>query len=45
MLSGGFVFQSGGVLTDAQERTSTIIVTDVKATNGVIHAIDNVLLP
>jgi uncharacterized surface protein with fasciclin (FAS1) repeats len=45
MLNGGFVFQSGGVLTDAQGRTSNIIVTDVPATNGVIHAIDNVLLP
>jgi uncharacterized surface protein with fasciclin (FAS1) repeats len=45
MLNGGFVFQSGGVLTDAQGGTSTIIVTDVKASNGVIHAIDSVLLP
>ena len=45
MLNRGFVFQSGGVLTDAQGRTSNIIVTDVEATNGVIHAIDNVLLP
>jgi uncharacterized surface protein with fasciclin (FAS1) repeats len=45
MLNGGFVYQSGGVLTDAQGRTSTIIVTDVAASNGIIHAIDNVLLP
>ena len=45
MLNGGFVFQSGGVLTDAQGGMSTIIVTDVEATNGVIHAIDSVLLP
>ena len=45
MLNGGFVFQSGGVLTDAQGGMSTIIVTDVPATNGVIHAIDSVLLP
>jgi uncharacterized surface protein with fasciclin (FAS1) repeats len=45
MLNGGFVFQSGGVLTDAQGGMSTIIVTDVKASNGVIHAIDSVLLP
>ena len=45
MLNGGFVLQSGGVLTDAQGRTSKIIVTDVEATNGIIHAIDNVLLP
>jgi len=45
MLNGGFVSQSGGVLTDAQGGMSTIIVTDVEATNGVIHAIDSVLLP
>ena len=45
MLNGGFVYQSGGVLTDAQERMSTIIVTDVMASNGIIHAIDTVLLP
>ena len=45
MLNGVFVFQSGGVLTDAQGRTSTIIVTDVAASNGIIHAIDTVLLP
>ena len=45
MLNGGFVYQSGGVLTDAQGRMSTIIVTDVPAKNGVIHAIDGVLLP
>lgn len=32
-------------ITDANERTSTIIATDVQATNGVIHAIDTVLLP
>ena len=45
MLNGGFVWQSGGVLTDAQGGESTIIVTDVEASNGVIHAIDSVLLP
>ena len=45
MLNGGWVMQSGGVLTDAQDRMSNIIVTDVEATNGVIHAIDGVLLP
>jgi uncharacterized surface protein with fasciclin (FAS1) repeats len=45
MLSGGFLLQSGGVLTDNNGRTSTIIVTDVPASNGVIHAIDTVVLP
>lgn len=32
-------------LTDMNGRLSTIIVVDVQAANGVIHAIDNVLLP
>ena len=41
----GFVRQSGGVLIDNLHRPSTIIVTDVEASNGVIHAIDGVLLP
>jgi len=45
MMDGGFVFQSGGVLTDNVGRESSIIVTDVEAANGVIHAIDGVLLP
>ncbi|HSP11123.1 MAG TPA: fasciclin domain-containing protein, partial [Salegentibacter sp.] len=33
------------VITDANSRTSNVIATDVQATNGVIHAIDTVLLP
>jgi uncharacterized surface protein with fasciclin (FAS1) repeats len=45
MLDGGFVFQSGGVLTDNLGRSSNIIVKDVEAANGIIHAIDAVLLP
>jgi len=45
MLDSGFVFQSGGVLTDNLGRESNIIVTDVEAANGIIHAIDAVLLP
>lgn len=40
-----FLFQSGGVLTDALGRESAIIATDVEARNGVIHAIDTVVLP
>ena len=40
-----FLDQAGGVLTDNLGRTATIIVTDVEATNGVIHAIDAVVLP
>jgi len=45
MLDGGFVFQSGGVLTDNVGRESNIIVVDVEAANGIIHAVDGVLLP
>jgi uncharacterized surface protein with fasciclin (FAS1) repeats len=37
----GFVMQDGGVLNGY----ATIIVTDVPAANGIIHAIDGVLLP
>ncbi len=33
------------VITDGRNRTSKIVVTDVAASNGVIHAIDKVLLP
>lgn len=33
------------ILTDANGNTSTIVATDVKASNGVIHVIDQVLLP
>lgn len=33
------------ILTDAQGGTSTIVLTDVEASNGVIHAIDTVVMP
>ena len=33
------------VITDERERTATVIAADVQATNGVIHALDTVLLP
>lgn len=36
---------SGAVITDGQGRSINIIATNVTAINGVIHAIDNVLLP
>ena len=45
MMQGGFLFQSGGVLTDNLGRTSNIVITDVPAANGIIHAIDQVVLP
>lgn len=41
----GVLFQDGGVLTDANGRTANIIATDIKASNGVIHVIDRVVLP
>jgi transforming growth factor-beta-induced protein len=44
-LQGGRLWQSGGILTDANGRTSNIIQTDIQASNGVIHVIDTVLLP
>lgn len=42
---GGWLFQSGGVLTDANGRTANIIQTDIQASNGFIHVIDTVVLP
>jgi len=45
MLDGGFLRQSGGVLTDNLGRESEIIVTDVEAANGVIQAINAVGFP
>lgn len=33
------------ILTDAKGNTSTIVITDVAASNGVIHAIDTVVMP
>jgi uncharacterized surface protein with fasciclin (FAS1) repeats len=44
-LQRGFLMQDGGVLTDNLGRQSNIIVTDVEAANGIIHAIDAVVLP
>ncbi len=44
-LQGGSLFQNNGVLTDANGRTANIITTDIQASNGVIHVIDQVVLP
>ena len=44
-LQGGSLFQSGGVLTDVNGRTATIVTTDIQAGNGIIHVIDRVVLP
>ncbi|RZJ66247.1 MAG: fasciclin domain-containing protein [Flavobacterium sp.] len=35
----------GARITDFNDRVSNIIATDVQASNGVVHAIDKVLLP
>ncbi|MBK6930635.1 MAG: fasciclin domain-containing protein [Saprospirales bacterium] len=35
----------GAKITDGQNRISTIIAVDVQGSNGVIHAIDRVILP
>ncbi|MCW5922339.1 MAG: fasciclin domain-containing protein [Saprospiraceae bacterium] len=35
----------GAKIVDAQGRTSNIVVTDVQSANGVVHAIDKVILP
>ena len=45
MQFGGFLKQRDGVLTDNVGRQSTIIVINQFAQNGVIHAIDTVVLP
>jgi len=45
MLKGGFLMQDEGVLTDNLGLEASIIVTDVEAANGVIHAIGKVVLP
>jgi transforming growth factor-beta-induced protein len=42
---GGWLFQSGGVLTDANGRNASIIDVDIQASNGIIHVIDRVVLP
>ena len=33
------------ILTDAKGGTSTVVMADVASSNGVIHAIDNVVMP
>ncbi|NTW12451.1 MAG: fasciclin domain-containing protein, partial [Anaerolineales bacterium] len=44
-LESGFLYQSGGVLTDENGRTANIVAVDIKARNGIIHVIDRVVLP
>lgn len=40
-----FTFGADTKITDARGRQASLVVTDVQATNGVIHAIDKVILP
>lgn len=44
-LQGESIDVSGTVLTDRAGRSSDIIVTDIAASNGVIHVVDEVILP
>jgi uncharacterized surface protein with fasciclin (FAS1) repeats len=48
-VEGGFfkIEESGSavVITDARNRSSNIVATDIRANNGIIHAVDKVLLP
>ncbi len=48
-VQGGFfkvdAVGTGLVITDGRNRKSNIVITDVPASNGVIHAVDKVLLP
>ncbi|MEJ2256106.1 MAG: fasciclin domain-containing protein [Woeseiaceae bacterium] len=46
-LNGGFLFPvgSGSLTIDATGSSANIVIPDVLASNGVIHAIDFVLLP
>jgi uncharacterized surface protein with fasciclin (FAS1) repeats len=44
-LNGAFLQVDGTTLTDTRGRTSSIVATDVAASNGVIHGVDTVVLP
>lgn len=44
-LTGDYILQEGGVLTDLSDREANIIAVDIPAVNGVIHVIDQVILP
>jgi len=41
----GFDLSNGPQVVDATDRNSNILIADVQADNGVVHAVDKVLLP
>jgi uncharacterized surface protein with fasciclin (FAS1) repeats len=45
MLDGGFLRQKAGQLTDNLGRKAGFEATDIRASNGVVHVINNVVLP
>jgi len=42
---GDFSVDAALAITDGRSRTANLVATDIIASNGVIHVIDNVLLP
>jgi uncharacterized surface protein with fasciclin (FAS1) repeats len=44
-LLGAVFTQAGGIIVDGADEMATIIATDIPATNGLLHAVDKVLLP
>ncbi|MCL4156638.1 UNVERIFIED_CONTAM: hypothetical protein GTU68_036300, partial [Idotea baltica] len=43
--NGKFAIDGKVILTDVKGNISTIIITDVAASNGIVHAIDTVVMP
>jgi uncharacterized surface protein with fasciclin (FAS1) repeats len=44
-LQRGFLLQDGGTLTDNLGRSVDIVAVDIMADNGIIHVLNNVVLP
>ena len=44
-LETGILRFSGATITDEQARVTNIVLTDVQCSNGIIHAVNKVLLP
>lgn len=46
MLDGNSIsFAEDKTITDGKDRTASVVIANVQADNGVVHVIDNVLLP